>query len=519
MKVNDIKNYTCFVTAHNVGKYGLLAKANAKSGGITVSDGEIRELIVLFEGIEKHRSMSVFFDFTKEQSKNIEDKVKVEYPKNAILGSQKVFASATAELITTTWKDSLKSMIGNRSVPQFDFSEPNACCQQRTVYYFPKVYWLDFLKYSKKATKDVIEFASKAIQKTIDLLCFQNPNDGSVVSWEWHTGETYNNNNVKQGVVKSSVWQTAYALKLMNHAKDYVRVDLLIIERTTNWLKKQMIPTGEFIEIDIEHQIINTKHFPAYLTSFVYIALNSSDIKEINPITEEYLAKLFPYLEDPYDIVITCYALHIANHALRDVCYDKVLKYSKFDEVSKTRYWLSLKNQEDLQITAYGLMLFVNRKSNTHALDIFRYLLSKQHSNGWFIEGYSVGNSLTLVLCTEAMTQFIKSLDSYDPKFENLFIDFTAEKNKQTIHLKPGNEILQAIELSKDSKEVLLNASGYGRAVARVYWQFNVEESSGEFFTNTLEKTKIKNDEYINLDICTKYVKFNFITISIKLID
>jgi hypothetical protein len=119
------------------------------------------------------------------------------------------------------------------------------------------------------------------------------------------------------------------------------------------------------------------------------------------------------------------------------------------------------------------------------------------------------------------MTQFIKSLDSYDPKFENLFIDFTAEKNKQTIHLKPGNEILQAIELSKDSKEVLLNATGYGRAVARVYWQFNVEETNGKFFNSTLKKTQIKIHEYINLDICTKYVKFKIIDkfISIKLID
>ncbi len=153
MKNNEIKTLTCFITAHDVGKFYLSAQAKAQSNSPskTFTDGELRQILVVYEGITKQASKTVLFDFTKTDSKEIEDKIIIEYPKNMVNGSQKIYASATSELITTTWKDSLNSTINSKTIKANVFP-PHACCQQRLVTYYPQVYLLDFLKASRKNT-------------------------------------------------------------------------------------------------------------------------------------------------------------------------------------------------------------------------------------------------------------------------------------------------------------------------------------------------------------------------------
>jgi len=513
MKPNDIKTFTCSVMAHNVGEFDLLAIASAQSKSLKkVTDAELRPLQVIYEGIRLHNNDAVFFDFTKDEAEQIEKTIRISYPKNTIMGSQRIFASATSELITTTWKDSLKNMINNKKAINADFTQPDNCCFQRTINYFPKVYWLDFLIASKKATYEQKEMGAKAVQTTIDLLCFQNPRDGSFVSWAWHMAANWHDENIAKNTVQSSVWQTAYTLKLMNHAKKYVKVSPAIIDRAKDWLKKQQIPSGEYIETDPDHRIITTTHFGAYLTSYVYIALNSNDDKQVNSVTETYLSRLFPDLTHPYDIVITCYALHLAHHTMRDVCFEKVLKMSKVG--TGIRYWLGHDGRENLEITAYALMIMVNRKSNAQALDVFNYLLSKQSDTGFFSQGFEsgLGSSLTTIICTEALTLFINTFNAYDSKVENIFIDFFVDGKKSTLHIKPENEILQSIELPRNTREVKLISSGYGRSVARIYWEFNYNGTLGNAFNITANKTQRSGDKYINLEVCTQSVSFNFLS-------
>jgi hypothetical protein len=502
------------VTAHKVGKFALLSTAVAKHSNKTSNDGELRELNVIYEGIVQYRSKTFYFDLTKQKQKDIEDKIVLDFPKEAINGSEKVFVSATAELISTNWKDELQGLVKSSSF-EADFSAPDRCCEQRTRDYFPKVYWLDFLKTSKKATKEQEYAAVQAIQKAISLLCFQNPKDGSFVSWTYvnlKDSRDYNtcmHNTVEIGATKSSVWQTAYILKLLNHAKVYLKVDQTIIDGAERWLKEKQMASGEWIEIDSEHQIIQTKHIGAYLTSYVYIALNSSDpnVRQINLAAENYLGKVFPSLTHPYDIVITCYALNIANHDMRDICFDKMLNLSKV-ESNNMRYWLGADNKPHLEITAYGLMTLVLRKSNVMALDVFRYLITKQHPDGKFEQSEQsesvLADSVTTIICTEALTMFVKTLMSYDSKEENMFVDFFVGEEKHTLHIKPQNEIVQALELNPATKNVRIDASGYGRAVARVYWQYNTMEVSSGAFNISAQRNKIRGDEYITMDICTK---------------
>ena len=95
------------------------------------------------------------------------------------------------------------------------------------------------------------------------------------------------------------------------------------------------------------------------------------------------------------------------------------------------------------------------RKLYTIAPRVYKFISSCQGTNEKF-RGWET-NSLvsTHVLCTEAMAQYFISLDHYSPKLENMFIDFHTNNTKQTLHIKPENEIVQSLETPANTKDFI----------------------------------------------------------------
>ena len=66
-----------------------------------------------------------------------------------------------------------------------------------------------------------------------------------------------------------------------------------------------------------------------------------------------------------------------------------------------------------------------------------------------------------------------------------MFIDFHTNNTKQTLHIKPENEIVQSLETPANTKEIRIFATGYGRAISTVYWQWNIKNNNAKAFNIT----------------------------------
>jgi hypothetical protein len=498
-KPNEIKIFKCFITAQNVGTLELRARAETQSkGSYLKTDGEVQTLIVKYEGVIMNQIREVYLDFTNEEisDNSLKEILNIDMPKNVIEGSKKVYAMANSDPINNNWRDSLKNLI-NITV-NFEFPALTTTCNLRMPALIQQIYQLNYLKIIDKSEKSAIDGYISNIENGLSTKCAQVPDDGSIISW------TYADNNpTAANQAKSSTWMTAFLLKSVHYLRNNVDVSKSLIYYTTAWLKRQQVINGEFLETDPNFMVRpNVGHNGLYLTSFVYIALES-DIKYIDPNRKavSYISDLYPAITETYDLVIACYVFHLSKHENRDHCFDQIMKKSVIE--NGMRYWLGIDGNPDIETTSYGLLILVNRKVYTIAFNTFKYLKSIQKPNGTFED--SIQTSIAL----ESMSALIKSLNNYDHKLKLINIQINDGINDHKMEVKPENEITQILELSADSKQIDLSANGYGSAVIQIVSQYNILGPIGNAFNTTFLNDN-PNGTYVNLTVCTRYTWNDF---------
>ncbi|CAG2102777.1 unnamed protein product [Medioppia subpectinata] len=427
--------------------------------------------------------------------------VKSVLPKDRVVGSELLLMTATTELMTVQWTDKLQGLEQNYSM-KFDFSKPTGCCQQRIDFGFPKVYWLDYAIATNRSDQDMKNQAVSDITYTYSLLCWHVVYDGSFVYYE-----QYNPNGGQDNVVLDKraafLWQTAFTLQFMTHVAKYILVDPKSYKDVKNWLKSVQSASGEYIETYRDHDIMSTKS-NAYLTAFVHKIMLEAN--EINPTTDKWLTEVFDRLTDPLDMLSTCLVLNMIKAKNLDHCNEKVDKLMSRD--STGAYWNNDQGKPSLYVTAFGLMLLSERKNKATALEVFKYIITKQKHDGNFHDcvGWCVEqDSLVTVTCMEALTKFHIMLKQYDRVKENVFVTFEiAGSDKQTIHLLPNSQVVQVVEGNATAPEVGIVAEGFGNAKATLMYQYNTNTLIEGGFNITISHTK-HNDKYVMLHICTNH--------------
>ena len=182
---NEIITMTCKVSSTKIGKIGLVAQVTGLQSETWKNikpDGELRELLVVYEGIQQHITQEFLFDLTDQDKNTLKYKLPSALPREIINGSAQIFVSATTDLLSVTWQEHLKQL--NENI-YYDFSDPGGCCQQRIYNYFPRIFWLNYLEISNKLKETDRVKAINEINKAMAQLCWHDPNDGSSTFYEW----------------------------------------------------------------------------------------------------------------------------------------------------------------------------------------------------------------------------------------------------------------------------------------------------------------------------------------------
>jgi hypothetical protein len=506
---NQIKIFKCFITAQEIGTAELIARLVANSSSSSIkSDGEIQTVIVKYEGVVINQIKQVYLDFTNEEISNnsIRKLLNIEMPSNIIDGSQKVYAMIKFETIDNSWHQLLKQIISNPINFAFTAINANTNCNLKTVSIVQQIYQLHYQKTIDKTDKSAIDGWIANIDNSLNVKCAQFPFDGSIVS------RTYSGLNLKaaDNSVKSSTWMTALFLKSLQFFKNYREIDRNLIYHTMAWLKRQQVSNGEFLETDpILEMRPNVGHYGLYLTSFVYIALES-DINYVEPNIQavSYVSQLYPTLNKTYDLVIACYVFHLSNHEIRDHCFADIMTKSIIKD--DLRYWSGIDGKPDIETTSYGLLILVKRKVYAIAFNTFKYLKSIQTTKGM------IGDSIQTSIALESMSALIKSLNNYDQKPKLIDIDINDGNSDHKIVIKPENEVTQILQLSEKSKKIDLSANGYGSAIIQLISQYNIIGTYGDVFNTTVTNSE-SNDSHINLTVCTRYSFKNIIKLVLNL--
>ncbi|KAJ9588469.1 hypothetical protein L9F63_018159, partial [Diploptera punctata] len=160
--------------------------------------------------------------------------------------------------------------------------------------------------------------------------------------------------------------------------------------------------------------------------------------------------------------------------------------------------WNSLPNSVDVEMTAYGLLTYLQRGLVQDALPIMKWLISQQNEQGGF------ASTQDTVIGLQAMGKLAESLNSETDV--TLSFSYPGGRGIPIKVNKENSLILQTQELPEEVRKVDLTASGTGFAVVQVSYQYNLNVTGAyPLFTLTLEVLKNSDINYLYILVCARF--------------
>lgn len=344
-----------------------------------------------------------------------------------------------------------------------------------------------------------------------------------------------------------STWLTAFVVKTFLQARAYIDVDAQILSKSIEWLFSRQRKDGSFAEYGEVHNkalqggsAIQAKHDNfsetsnnlGALTSFVLIAIAQES--KNNPLrarnefalqrATDYIYSRIASSNNPYEVAIGTYALHVYDSPHKDFAYRKLMSMMRKDEddlvywsinpdtrnkardrlVKQASDYLLFPDAIDIESTSYALLTLMERSEIDSALPALRWLISKQNSNGGF------SSTQDTVIALQALGAIAERISTATIKL-NVEIRHgnsrtsKNKENRQNLYFNNENAlVLQQIELEPETEWVHIEPEGFGTAIIQVSYQYNLAVSAEKpaFFLNP-QKDKTSTENYLQLSICT----------------
>ncbi|NXJ08958.1 CO4 protein, partial [Odontophorus gujanensis] len=347
---------------------------------------------------------------------------------------------------------------------------PTGCAEQTMVKMAPTVYAIEYLDASEQwenFNPERKDEAIKMIEKGYTRLLEFQKDDGSYGAFKR---------------TPSSVWLTAFIVKVLSRCKEYISVEDSHILNSIFYLLRQQQADGSFHDhhpvMDRKMQGgIGTAEDNLALTAFVTIALQqslkvyreSSDVVQAVRRSVVYMNNKLPGNNDCYSTVVAAYALTLVqpDSVQSQSAKEKLRSCSVFDAAKQQRYWGNGNNAVSVETTAYALLQTLLLEDTEYAMPIATWLTERKNYGGGFC------STQDTVVALEAMSAYsIKTLNNA-PTNLTVRIGTPGRREDYTIVLTDTDEGIQKmLEFDLGRKlEVSVQGKGNGTmSILKMYW-------------------------------------------------
>ncbi|KAG5674213.1 hypothetical protein PVAND_004193 [Polypedilum vanderplanki] len=455
-KVANGQDFTAklLIKPKNIGVLTLDITAQSSSAGDAIQ----KSIRVIPEGIFRSITTSVLIAIDKNKT-SPDQTLKCELPASAYVDTAEVSATVIGDILGKALNN-LENLI----------MMPGGCGEQNMIGFVPDYAVLNYLKVTGKITPTLQ-------QKLIQYLTFgyQNQlnyqrNDGSFSAF---------GNNDPNG----STWLSTYVAWYFYLASKYISIDSIIIEKAVNFTISQQNSDGSFkepgrvIHTDMQGGASNGTALTAYIAiAFTNLVDSYPYIAVAGDLAIQYLEQKLPSISDTYTLAIVANALDLAASASAQAAYDSFyalkietatqIHWSVPAPVSNNFYYAP--RSLDIEVTAYGLILLVNRNIGLGtSLKAVNFLTEKSNSFG----GYSSSQDtvVALIALSTFSLKYTLSQTSVNLKLTpNAGNSFNAQVNGT------NSLILQTFPLNSATRQLIVhpNSESIGVAVVSLICNF-----------------------------------------------
>jgi hypothetical protein len=292
-------------------------KQEVRALGADASDAISRPITVRPNGEEKTTSVSQIFSDTTS--------LELQVPDSAISGalqtSLKIYPNLTAHVL-----ESIEAIL----------ERPYGCAEQTISSTYPSVLLLKFAKASPSEKSPLLPRARRYTQTGYErLLSYRSP-DGGFSYW---------------GRGKSDLALTVYAINFLSDAREFVDVDVSVIQEAASFVVNQIKPDGHWSAFDWNGNEISPRSamLTAYIARMLVTAKLAADgsagnnqIVKSTPLAVQhalsYLQQRTDALDEPY--VIASYALAALGAGDKPAFANSVARLRKLERrEGDSSYW------------------------------------------------------------------------------------------------------------------------------------------------------------------------------------
>nr|XP_014289274.1 CD109 antigen-like isoform X3 [Halyomorpha halys] len=471
----------------------ITIKVTAKSA--LAGDGVERKLLVKPEGETQYKNKAFFVDLRNTNS--FKTNVTLDIPANIVPGSEFIEVSAVGDLLGPSILN-LEHLI----------KIPYGCGEQNMLNFVPNIVILNYLKNSNQLTPAIETKAKRFMETGYQQELTYKHSDGSFSAFG-------------SADPSGSTWLTAFVAKSFYQATPHINVEDTIIKEALDWLVTKQEPNGNFPEVGtVSHTDMQGGAGKGLaLTAYVLTALLenrrfSAPLRNsINKATD-YIVKNFDGLDDIYAIVLSTYALHLAQHPAKDNAFN-VLE-SKAKTANELKWWTKndnltseknpnafLPNSIDVEMTAYAMLVYINRGLIEDCLPVMKWLFTQQNDQGGF------ASTQDTVVALGALAELATSISSGSVDVTTSF-SYGNGITKDIRINSAVSMILHKVEIPRKVRQINVTATGSGLAVVQVSYRYNVNVT-GPWPLFLLDPQVDKNSDknHLQLSICSRFTGGN----------
>ncbi|XP_044745841.1 pregnancy zone protein-like [Coccinella septempunctata] len=431
---------------------------------INTRDVVVRNLIIEPEGYPVETTKSALLcNSDLYTSSNISWKIKV--PDNIVPNTAKAKLSLNADLLGQSLEN-LEDLL----------QMPNGCGEQVMATMAPNLYLVKYLQSIKSLETPIRQKAVKNMKIGYHKILNYALKDGSFSPFGYHDNF-------------GSMFLTAFVVKTLKLAKDYIYIDQRVVDRAVSWIYTHQLENGCFdtmLHVFQDMGATSTENSTSALSSYVMISLLDSGIDIPKNVFENAKYCIRGYSDpDKYTLAISCYALYKMKW------YDEANKVLKrlLNVASKQNnmIWWSMKDSgtaaTEIEVTSYALLTLLEYNTNenlAYAHSIVRWLTSKIGPRGGF------QSTQDTVVALDALSKYSIAISS---RKINLDIQVQAERQNLNYQIQDDDRLkTKKITLKATDNEINVRIRGEGCLLVQSvlsYYLRNVPKS--ESFKIALE--------------------------------